>query len=96
MATANFWIGRLEISQGNYLAAIAPLTAASEVFDRFPEARPFSVNAHTALAEAFERQNQRTEATPHVLFAGEGSNAPALIYRREFPNELASEGPVNL
>lgn len=96
LATANFWIGRLEMSEGSYLAAIAPLTAAAEVFDRFPEARPFSVNAHIALAEAFERQDQRAEATPHVLIVGEGNAAPTLIYRREFPHELAAEGPVNL
>ncbi|MES3008595.1 MAG: energy transducer TonB [Pseudomonadota bacterium] len=96
LATANFWIGRLEMSQGNHLAAIAPLTAAADVFDRFPEARPFSVNTHTALAEAFERQDQRAEATPHVLFVGAGNTAPTLIYRRDFPNALAEEGPVNL
>ena len=96
LATANFWIGRLEMSQGSYLAAIAPLTAAAEVFDRFPEARPFSVNAHIALAEAFERQDQRAEATPHVLIVGQGNATPTLIYRREFPHELASEGAVNL
>ncbi len=70
LATANFWIGRLEMSQGNYLAAITPLTAAAEVFDRFPEARSFTVNTHTALAEAFERGQLDRHRTVVVRFAG--------------------------
>ncbi len=96
LATTNFWIGRYEISQRNFLGAIGPLQASVEFFDRFPEARQLSVNSHTALAEAFEAQGQRDQATPHVLFVGEGRTSPTLVYRPNFPGELWQEGEINL
>lgn len=96
LGTANFWIGRYEINQGNYLAAIAPLQASVEVFDRFPEARQFSVNSHSALVEAYEHQGQREQATAHAVNVGMDSTAPVLLYRPDFPSELWQEGAVNL
>ena len=96
LATANFWIGRYEISAANYLGAIAPLQASAEVFDAIPEARQFSVNSHIALVEAYERQGQRDQATPHALFVGQDSTAPTLIYRPAFPGELWREGEITL
>lgn len=96
LATVNFWLGRYEISQRNYSGAIAPLQASAETFDRFPEARQFSVNSHTGLVEAHEGLGQRDQATPHALFIGEGRSTATLLYRPDFPGALWQAGEINL
>jgi hypothetical protein len=96
LATAQFWIGRHEIREGNTADAIAPLQASLIIFDRFPEARQLSLNSHIALVEAYENQGLRAEATPHVLAIGEGNSQPTLVYSPAFVGPLWNAGPIDM
>jgi hypothetical protein len=96
LGTAQFWIGRHEIREGNTADAIAPLQASLRIFDRFPEARQLSINSHIALVEAYEHQGLRDEATPHVLAIGEGNTQPALLYSPAFTGPLWNAGPIEM
>ncbi len=96
LATANFWIGRYHIQQAAPAEALAPLQEALAVFERFPEARPLSVNSLMALVEAHETLGQRAEATPHVQNLGTGTTAPTLIYRPQQSHALWEQGAVEV